>query len=161
MKRYLAIIGTLLIATILISGHVVAQTWTVAVRYGGYTFDCTDETEAIDARDGDHATVGVNYPSETLGQLTLDFGAGNGIPNDYEFRVCAVSYYNETYVVNVLNYDDTINTTAGNGWDTEDCYFTTPSSGGPWRYVMIIGTSGASVIGDLNYGPEIDAVGYY
>ncbi|UCE74068.1 MAG: hypothetical protein JSV56_13780 [Methanomassiliicoccales archaeon] len=155
MRKILMILGTLLTVTILLSGSAVAI-WYYAQDASGT--DCTNELNARFAPDGNHATVGKN-PS-TLGNLVLDLKT-NPMGNSQDFTVFANSVVNETYHVEVMTDDLTINTSVGDGWDTENLTFTTPSAPGHnWQYIIIHGVTGLTNINDPIYGPEIDAVGW-
>jgi hypothetical protein len=163
MKRFTAILGTLLIAAvIIISGSTVA-TMVYAHHYvPGYSYNCTNPKEAEGPYDTDYASVGVTGPPPVLERLTLDMGPEeNWIPPDTDFIVYGdISGTTETYTVTVWdggheNYDY-----LGTGSDTNNETFTTADEETynlMWRYIQIDATSGAS---DPTYGPEIDAVGW-
>jgi len=157
MKRVGTILGALLIAAIIIvSGSAVAN-WAQSV----YSHpNCTDWDEARFAPDGDLASVGEDGAPPILGVLTLDLGAGNewGASQDFVVYGDVPEGINETYLIKVITKDWKTESSMWPGWDSEDLTFTTPSTPGlVWRYIRIIGTSGANDI----WGPEIDAVGYY
>jgi len=163
MRKAIMILGTILIATvILISGSVVAIWYHIIYLYDDY--QCTNPTYALYSPDGDHATIGENDP-EVLGKIILDLGSGNEMGSNQNFTVFADTNLNETYDVSVISSDLTAMIMVGSGWDTEDCEFYTPST--PvvlWRYIQINATSGYIVFNepvDVIYGPEVDAVGYW
>jgi hypothetical protein len=156
VRRIITILGILLIVTILISGSVVAP---YIISAAG-SVNCTNQTYATGSPDTQHATAGKNSPP-TLGVLRLDFGSGNEMDPDQIFTVYASSAMNESYGVQVESHNSTVQTAIGNGWDTQNCDFTTPSeSGWKWRWVIITGSSGVIAWNDAIYGPEVDAVGY-
>ncbi|UCE73424.1 MAG: hypothetical protein JSV56_10390 [Methanomassiliicoccales archaeon] len=158
MRKILMILGTLLTVTILLSGSAVA-TWVYAQDAWGT--DCTNELNARFAPDGNHATAGKNNPP-TLGTLYLKLANDDKMPPDTEFTVFAGgSAVNETYRVEVMTDDLTINTTVGEGWDTENLTFKTPpDQGHEWQYIIIHGLTGLTNLWDTIYGPEIDAGGW-
>jgi hypothetical protein len=155
-------LGTILIATILISGSAVAVTyWIFEINDYG---DCTNITNIAGSDDNSYATIGVTGP-DSLGWAVLDFGEFNAMPPSKDFTVYGwISMYNleEEYSINVsYDPDDTDGVGLGNGVDTSDEVFTTPSTQGrSWRYVIIRGLSGDTDGSDSNYGPEIDAIGW-
>jgi hypothetical protein len=158
MRKLIMILGTLLIATILISGPVIAAEEFI-IRVENYE-NCTNQNEAVGSPDSTYATIGVN-PS-TLGWIELDFATGTSMSPDQNFTIYGMSTgETETYNVTVIDQDRTWFIPLGSGEDTTDEVFTTPSTEGlSWRWVNITATSGNKGTGDLIYGPEIDAVGY-
>jgi hypothetical protein len=159
MKRFIVILGTLLIATvIIISGSAVA-TWVYVTVYS--SDNCTDIDEIEGAPDDDYASLGEYGPPAVLGWVLLDLGSANAMPNSQDFTVFAGSAANETYEVHVIETPEPENKKyVGTGYDTKDFIFQTPSTGiEPWRYIYIMGTSG-DWASDPAYGPDIDAVGW-
>ena len=159
MKKSIAILGTLLTVIILISGSAVA---TMVFAYW-IDRDNTTRWWLIDDLDGEYASLGRDGPPPVLGWILLDLGTTNAMPNSQDFTVFAETSGNETYDVSVCPGTDPEDTHyVGSGWDTENLTFQTPSSGGPWRYIFLEGTSGLTAFagGDYAYGPDIDAVGW-
>jgi hypothetical protein len=159
MKRILTLSGILLTMIILINGSTVAGTthWIVDVAWENH---CTNPDNAEGPYDGKYASIGEN--PDTPGEILLDFGAGNGIPNGYEFTVYASSSVYETYDVSVNTAaDNDDHTYVGRGGDTGDENFNAPATGGPWRYVYIDCVFGDEYNLDPAFGPEIDAVSWY
>jgi hypothetical protein len=163
MRKLMMILGTILIATILISGSAVAvENYIIYVHSSN---NCTNPTNAIGSPDGSYASIGVSGSPPQLGWIILDFDLGTSMDPDQDFTVYGTSGSgeNESYLVSVWNQLMTIHTNVGTGYDLTNHVFTTPSTGGQsWRYVQINGTSGSTGgdDGDTIYGPEIDAVGY-
>jgi hypothetical protein len=169
MRRIVAILGTLLIAmVIIISGSAVAV-WHFARVITLYD-DTTNEDEILDAPDDVHATLGENgiYPNpDKLGFVVVDLGMGHEIPADHDFTVFATPgslYYNyktEEYLVAVGESSDSFELVGGDD-DQGDHVFTTPNKpGNLYRYILITGTDGEpGVTEDPIYGPEVDAVGW-
>ncbi|UCE39364.1 MAG: hypothetical protein JSW00_09125 [Thermoplasmata archaeon] len=164
MRKYIAILGTLLIATILLSGSAVAQRWHYVDIVDSHT-NCENEDDACGVPDNKYATVGTNFPSPTLGNLVLDLSEANLMGPNQDFTVYHQSNTNETYYISVITDDKTVESTAWLGWDTENLVFTTPSNEGLlWRYFNIEGETGEIEFGELEdiiYGPEINAIGWY
>ncbi|UCG68824.1 MAG: hypothetical protein JSV09_13660 [Thermoplasmata archaeon] len=163
MKRFIAIIGTLLTVTILLSGSAVA-TWVYAISYY-LEEDCTNPDDALYQENDEWATLGENDPEAKLGRLYLDLGSTNAMPPSTNFTVFGAAALdgniNETYSVTVMSHDMSENSSVWTGWDTEDCVFTTPSKLGiQWRYIKLHGMTGLTNMDDPIYGPEIDAVGW-
>jgi hypothetical protein len=158
MRKIIAILGTMLIATILISGSAVAAEEFI-VGVDSYN-NCTNPNSAVGSPNDAYATIGVNPSS--LGWILLDFGLGTSMDPDQDFTVYGMSAgVNETYSVTVVNQTKEWAVSVGSGWDVANLVFTTPSyPNQSWRYVNITGTSGSKELGDMIYGPEIDAVGY-
>ncbi|UCE36799.1 MAG: hypothetical protein JSW00_14975 [Thermoplasmata archaeon] len=155
MKRFVIIFGIVLAVTIFMSGSSVAP-WIVSTTGSMY---CTNANEAIGAPDGVHATAGQNNPKR-LGMLRLAFDEGDGIPPSTTFTVYASSTINESYGIQIESANLT-EAVLGNGWDTENLTFETPSDPGEvWQYVYITGATGQTGFGDSIYGPEVDAVGW-
>jgi hypothetical protein len=146
---------------VLLSGYGTAQSW----HWVSWTDSvyCTNEDNIDGADDGNDAQIGQNLPFKTCGAILLDLGSGNEMSPNQEFTVFADSSFNETYDVSVSEDGNFLTSTeVGEGWDTEDIEFSCPPDFGKnWRYIHINGTYGGSVVGDLPYGPDIDAVGWY
>ncbi len=158
MKKYMTILGISLIIPILISGSTVAP-WAQSIYYP-WSYDYTNESDALGAPDGDHATVGVNGPPQKLGRLALNLGSGNTMGPNTDFWINASSTINETYEVGLVDSSQNWYTPGWTGWDTEDCKFTTPPTGGNWQYIIITGKTGVVTDSDPIYGPEVDAAGF-
>jgi hypothetical protein len=157
MRKAIMILGTILIATvILISGSAVA-TWHYAVAVDHYAF-CTNPDEALDAPDGVYATIGVDGPPTILGTIFLDLGVYNGMGDNQQFWVFARSDVQEEYKVIIYTEGFETWVVCGYGYDDADEDFYTPSLGETWRYIEIQGWSGGGY--DPVNGPEIDAVGF-
>jgi hypothetical protein len=158
MRKIILMLGTILIATILISGPVMAEE--IYIARVESSVDCTYPSNAVGIHNDAYATIGEN-PS-TLGLIILDFGLALSMGSDQEFTIYGMSHgETETYDVRVIEQDGTTYADLGSGEDTTDEVFTTPStSGRDWRWVKITATFGNKGDGDNNYGPEIDAVGY-
>ncbi|UCE37054.1 MAG: hypothetical protein JSW00_16425, partial [Thermoplasmata archaeon] len=143
VKTFGTILGTLLIATILLSGSVVA-TWKWAPEIT-YSIDCTNPEDALDAPDDTYATVGTNIPDPGTGDLMLDFGF-TGIPDYTYVWVMGTDGWGlpENYTINIFLSDG--ETYCGpwfNNNDTYDHSFLTDDSGDDvWQYVQILGTTG-------------------
>ena len=154
MKRTIAILGTLLIAAVLIiSGSAVAGFAYSIHSYNGVT----NRLSILGADDGDEATIGYGG-----GWIVVELKAGDYMDADQLFTV----YSNgggvtETYDVGVSE-DLITEVHVGSGDDSGDQTFYTPSSPNPasWRYIRIVASSGTTGPGDLIVGPEIDAVGW-
>jgi hypothetical protein len=163
MKRIVAILGTLVIAAIIIISGSAVATWVYADHYEpAYSYDYTNPTYAEDSPDNLYATVGKNGPPRVLGRLTLDMTEGNAIPPDTNFVVFGhISGITETYTVTVWDGSHETSDYLGSGSDTTNETFTTAYDNNiMWRYIQIDGTSGQTGTGDTIYGPEIDAVGW-
>jgi hypothetical protein len=162
MRKIILMLGTILIATILISGSAVAG-WHYSTIYSSY--NCTSITNIEGAEDGYHATLGVDgSPVQnpgTLGWVLLDLSSDNAMGPDQDFTVFADSSIEELYDAYVGETPNPYATSwVGQGGDTNDEIFTTPSTPNKaYRYIFIEGTTG-SVDLDPHYGPEIDAVGW-
>ncbi|UCE36801.1 MAG: hypothetical protein JSW00_14985 [Thermoplasmata archaeon] len=163
MRRFIAILGTLLIAmVIIISGSAVA-TW---VYVTWIDEDNTSNTDNINgAPDDNYASLGEDGPPPVLGWVLLDLGSGNEMPFSQEFTVFADSSMEENYSVWVGETTEKATMSyVGDGSDLDDEIFTTPSQpfNGSWRYIYIEATSGLTAFegGDYVYGPDIDAVGW-
>jgi hypothetical protein len=161
VRKITTILGFLIIATILISGSAVA-TWRYATSQNN--IECTNPDEALDDPDEVYATIGNNGPLPELGVINLSMGE-HPIKWDTEFTIIGAPDFrgniNETYGVEVMTANFTVQTVIGNGYDAANCVFTTPSE--PewyWQYVVITGSSGETDSEDSIYGPEIDAVGW-
>jgi hypothetical protein len=166
MRKMILMLGTVLIATILISGSAVAVTyWIFDIDDSG---DCTNITNIIGSDDGNDATIGVSGSPDKLGWAVLDLGEFNPMPPSKDFTVYGSSLggnVEEDYSINVSeDPDDTDGVGLGNGDDNGNEVFTTPSTqGSSWRYIIIRGLSGdddTAPIDDPVYGPEIDAIGW-
>jgi hypothetical protein len=163
MRKFIAILGTVLIAAvIIISGSAVAP-W---VDHVEISTNCTNPDWAVGAPDLWHATVGQN-PS-TLGELLLDLDAGNEMGASQLFTVYGfdnIDNINETYTLTIFNNDFSASYGPYYGWDSADLDFYTPAFplSPEWRFYGIIGTSGRIDFTnhvDTIYGPEINAVGW-
>ncbi|UCE39252.1 MAG: hypothetical protein JSW00_08555 [Thermoplasmata archaeon] len=161
MRKYIAIFGTLLIATILLSGSAVAI-GTYAGTVYAYT-DCENPEEALDEPDTTYATVGTNIPDPATGDLWLDFGFV-GIPDSTILRVYGTqgSGQDENYYIEVWRADwgDSCVGTGGHSDLVVNNFTTGTTPTSFWRFVNINGETGSTGPGDTIYGPEIDAVGY-
>jgi hypothetical protein len=163
MRKIVAILGTLLIATvIIISGSAVAG-WYYAFYVDSYQ-DCKNRFDALYEPDGSHATIGINEPNLTLGWIILDLGEQTGMLGGQEFTVYASSSVKETYKIRLIS---THKVTYSSWWtgcdDTKNEDFTAPETPpqGIWRYYEIHSEEGNnSDENDPIYGSEIDAVGY-
>jgi hypothetical protein len=163
MRRFIAILGTLLIAVvIIISGSAVA-TWVYVTVYSSNS--CTDITDIEAAEDNVYASLGQDGPPPVLGWVLLDLGSVNEMPSSQDFTVFADTSVEENYSVwvGITNVIATMSY-VGQGSDLDDEIFQTPSqpAHGGWQYIYILGTSGiaGAVGGDYAYGPDIDAVGW-
>ncbi len=160
LKRFISIIGTLLITTILISGSGVAPPTHWALDIYTY-YNCTNEEEALNASDGVHATLGINSPP-ALGKIMLDLGEGNEMGHEQEFYVYASSNIRENYSLSLHSH----NWSKQSEWyenndDTTTVQLTTPEEQGwLWRYIEIESEEGQTGDNDLVYGSEIDAFGW-
>lgn len=162
MRKIVAILGTLLIATvIIISGSAVAG-WYYAF-YVDEEENCMNPSNALYEPDGSHATIGKNLPNETLGWIILDLGEQTGMLGGQEFTVYASSSVKETYKIRLIS---THKVTYSSWWtgcdDTKNEDFTAPETPpqGIWRYYEIHSEDGSTNETDEIYGSEIDAVGY-
>jgi len=166
MKRFITILGVVLIILILTSSSAVAP---YADHYEpAYSSNVTSPTYAVGAPGGGDATIGVN-PS-TLGVLVLDLGTNpnNWMDPNQAFTVygySGVNNINETYNISVMTDGMTHRAGPWDGYDSANLSFTTPSNpqAVKWRYFEINGTSGftsGTNLDDTIYGPEIDAVGW-
>ena len=162
MNRIVAILGIMVIAAIIIiSGSAVATYWAASVAYA-YTYDCTDEDEALGPYDYKCASVGITGPPPVLGRLTLDMGPEeHWIPPSTDFVAFGnSSSMPEQYYITIWDGGHHESYYLGYGLDTRNENFTTPPEETiniMWRYIQIDATSGSS---DPIYGPEIDAVGW-
>lgn len=163
MRKAILIFGTLLITiTILISGSVVAP-WVTVYNWG----DCTNIYSIENAPNGSYASIGINatmIDPPKLGWVELDLGAGNAMGPSQQFTVWAESPVREMYAVLVAVTPEDDAWFLGFGNDTLNTIFTTPPNlGYSWRYIIIIGMTGVPMPsgGDIAYGPDIDAVGWY
>ncbi|UCE38643.1 MAG: hypothetical protein JSW00_05280 [Thermoplasmata archaeon] len=163
MRKYIAILGTLLIATILLSGSAIA-TW----YYAGNVYiegDCENSEYALGEPNFQYATVGTNDPDPAIGDLWLDFGFG-GIPKGQ--LVWVYGWYGggilEYYRVDVYANDGETSCSGGSYIsDQINHSFYTGSylpTGLYWKFVRIQGETGSTGPSDTIYGPEIDAVGF-
>lgn len=164
MRKVIMILGTVLIAAVLlISGSAVA-TWIYATSVYSDA-DCENSENALDEPDGEWATVGTNNPDPTAGDLILDFGFV-GIPDSTNVVVYGQdgAGIEEFYDVRFLKDDLTVDPRGwlGNSSDWTNNTFTTgiAGSGRFWEFIEIKGLTGSTGPSDLIYGPEIDAVGY-
>jgi hypothetical protein len=162
MRRLITILGILVTVTIIISGSAVAQVWHYAVAVTDY-YDCLNPDYALYAPNGQHAALGVDTPYQKLGWIILDLGEDNEMGRNQDFTVFASSAVLEYYRVYI-----SVGTTEWEpeeGWfgnDSEDHDFTTPGTPNrEWRYIKLVGISGICDPGDPDYGPDIDAVGWY
>jgi hypothetical protein len=155
MRKFIMLLGIIVTAIVLLSGAAVAP-----FGYAIYSSsNTTNESEILGTPDGDHATLGKNNPS-TLGWIVVDLGSGNGMPASTQFTVYADGDSStEDYDVGVSE-DMITEVDVGSADDSDDQVFTTPSYGTSWRYIRITGSSGSIALGDLIYGPEVDAVGW-
>jgi len=161
MRRTVEILGTLLIAAvILISGSVVAT-----MVYAQHVVSYANVTNPLNIRyvdNDEYASLAV-YIGEicTIGWIFIDLDLGNEMPNSQDFTVFADTDIEEIYLVSVGETSDLRYVTyVGTGSDIIDRTFTTPSSGGgAWRYILIEGYIG-STDPDPEPGPDIDAVGW-
>lgn len=131
------ILGTMLIAAvIIISGSVVA-TWVFAQRVVDYENVINPDNILYDDDDYYASLSGPFDPS----WIFIDLNSSNAMPNNQIFTVFAETSINEAYNVSVgeiLNPAFAIY--VGTGWDASDQTFTTPLFGsGAWRYVLIEG----------------------
>jgi hypothetical protein len=158
MRKYVTILGTLLIATILYSGSAVA-TWIYAGSVYSST-DCENPEDALGEPDGEWATIGTSDPIPACGNLILDFGA-SGIPNFETLWVIGQGTgEDEDYQIFVYQED------FGKYWGprtrsdqgNEDFALSDADPGHKWQYVLFYGVNGQTGPGDPIYGPEIDAV---
>jgi hypothetical protein len=159
MRKAIMILGTILIAAvIIISGSAVA-TWVYAHWIDE---DDTPDINFIDALDGDQAALGQTGPPLVLGWVILDLGSGNEMGRNQDFMVFANSPVLEFYRVYIsVGSTEWVPEDGWFGNDSEDHDFTTPgTSGGSWRYIKLVGISGICDPGDPEYGPDIDAVGW-
>jgi hypothetical protein len=160
MRKFVTLIGTLLIATILICGSAVALTW-YYLQSVVRSEDCTNPLEARFKEDGVHATLGVNTPTWKLGEIMLDLGEGNEMGHDQYFTVFANSSVWEQYRLWIHDDEDHSWGPYEGADDDNEIFKTPPITGVSWRYIEIHGITGASPVPfDPIYGPEIDAVGY-
>ncbi|UCE36281.1 MAG: hypothetical protein JSW00_12170 [Thermoplasmata archaeon] len=169
MRRFIAILGTLLIAAVfIISGSAVAGYVNEYIPEGSSAVTNPDEAEGPE--DYTYATVGINSPP-TLGVLLLDLGdEENWMDAEQDFTVYGWEYGPGTNIFEeytVVIYNDGLTARYGPyyGDDDEDKVFQTPSTptNPDWRYIEINGTSGEVDFenhDDTIYGPEIDAVGW-
>ncbi len=164
MRRFIAILGTLLAMMILISGSAVAP-WAVAIT----DYDTvTNRVEALGADNGDCASLGEFIPpaAPELGWMILDLGFGNEMLDSQVFTVYHRSSEPENYSVSISTgqfQDDwvAVNNPFTGDDDLADNDFTTPSTPGKeWRYIKLVGLTGSISPSDPIFGPEIDAVGY-
>lgn len=162
MKRSIAILGTILITVvILISGSAVAP-WHHAVGIYHYE-NVSDRFNILGAPNGTYASLGFDGPPPELGVIVLDLGSGNEMGPSQDFTVFADTAVEEDYSAAVAESPEDDGVWVGDGEDTQDFNFTTPSTPGmEWRYIILIGTSGVTAFsgGDYYYGPDIDAVGW-
>jgi hypothetical protein len=162
MRKTIAIIGTLLIAAVLIiSGSAVAS-WLYVGDVEDYE-DCTNPYEAIGAPDGDHATIGINFPP-TEGWINLSLAALSGLPQYTEFIVFASSTVRENYSLQVVSLLFQKSSWSFGNDDTQNQDFTTETLNNPqndvWMYFMIYCEGGSINDTDQIYGSEIDAIGW-
>jgi hypothetical protein len=164
MRKIIALIGTMLIATILISGSAVAALY--YIMYVDYSVDCTNINEILGGEDNTYATIGVNSGGTgTFGCAVLNLSDANPMPPSTSFTVygwTGVGNLEEEYSINVSQYpNDAIGVYLGNGDDSSNEVFTTPSlQGSAWQFIIIRGLSGEKDLIDSIWGPEIDAVGW-
>ena len=159
MRKTGAILGTLLIAAVLIISGSAAATWVWVTLHSSN--NCTSPGNIAGVPDGNEASLGNYGPPAVLGWIITELGSGNEMPNNQDFTVFAASSLNESYDIYV---GETSNPAAtqyvGTGWDTEDLTFQTPSTGkDAWRFIYLEGKTG-TLTGDPAPGPEIDAVGW-
>jgi hypothetical protein len=156
MRKIIAILGTILISTILISGSAVAATYyIISVSSSSY---CSYPNNAVGSPDDTYATIGFEGNN---GEIILDFGSSAAMGSDQLFTIHGTdgAGITEDYDVTVLDLNMLNPTPLGSGIDTQDEDFTTPSSG-TWRYVKIEGECSDVSREDPLTGPEIDAVSY-
>lgn len=163
MKRSIAIIGSLLTVTVLLSGSSLAYQW----HYVDSVFraeDCTNEGDAVGAPNGDHATIGQSGEVAKLGIIILNMSIDNAIPPDTTFTVFASSAIEETYNLSIIDEDWVyrIDYPSPKGDTTNQDFYVPGSPTVHWCYIEIRGLTGDdSDPSDPIYGPEIDAVGWY
>ena len=161
MKRFKAILGTVLIAAVfIISGSAVATMVYVEV----YDWeDCTNIDEIEGINDGTYATIGVNGPPEKLGWVIVMLANSAVMGPSQDFTVFAGSIIAEDYSVYVGETEYfAFSMYVGDGVDTGNEVFYTPSTPGKlYPYIFIIGIYGErDPATDPIYGPDIDAVGF-
>jgi len=162
MKRYKAVLGTLLtIATLIGASGVVQAAWYHADSvYSYYKVRLPDN--AVGPPDGDHATI--QGSSGDPGELILDMG-DNPIPDKrsggVDFWVNASSNVTEYYVVWVITADWATVNWACSGNDTVDYPCHIPANTGTeYKYLNITAISWTTGPGDPHAGPDIDAVSW-
>jgi hypothetical protein len=159
MKKIILILGTILIATILISGSAVAASWFIV--YVDDSGSVTNINNILGGDDGSHASIGVNVGGGgNLGWAVLNLSDSAPMPPSTTFTVFAAGgATTEEYSINVSQYpNDVVGVWLGNGDDSGDFDFTTPSlQGSAWQFIIIRALTGAQ---DSIYGPEIDAIGW-
>ncbi|UCE38641.1 MAG: hypothetical protein JSW00_05270 [Thermoplasmata archaeon] len=164
MRRFIAILGTLLIAMVItISGSAVA-TWVYAHWIDE---DNTTNIGYIDVLDTNYASLGEHIPpaDPVLGWVLLELNLGDEMPFSQDFTVFANTPVEEEYSVWVGETTEKATMSyVGDGSDSGNEVFTTPSSpfNAKWRYIYIEATSGITSFedGDYDYGPDINAVGW-
>jgi hypothetical protein len=157
MRKLIALIGTLLIATILISGSAVATLcWIWDVH--SYS-NCSNPDNAKGSQDGSYATIG--YEGDN-GWIILDWSDTTAPGPSENFTVYGGGGITENYDVSVINLLMTSTRPVGSGDDSGNNVFTTPATppGEVWRYVLIEGECGDTSQEDPLTGPEIDAVSW-
>jgi hypothetical protein len=164
MRKIILMLGTILMATILISGSAVAAAL-YYIMHVDDSGDCTDIDEILGGEDNTYATIGVTTggASGILGCAVLNLSDANPMPPSTNFIVYGGGGgADEEYSINVSQYpNDIVGVYLGNGVDDSDEVFTTPSlQGSAWQFIIIRGLSGDKSGGDLIWGPEIDAVGW-
>ena len=162
MRNTVAILGTLLIAAVLIiSGSAVAG-WYYAIDVDNES-NCENSDEALGEQDTVHATIGTNIPVPTLGEIILTLGVQTGMLYGEEFTIYASSTVKETYSMRLLSG---VTRTESTWWrecdDTTDEDFTAPLPPyqETWCFVEIYSEEGSTNATDQIYGSEIDAVGW-
>jgi hypothetical protein len=162
VRKILILLGTFFIASILISGQVIAVEDYYIEQVDDYE-DCINTNEARYEEDYRYASLGDGDPP-VLGWIKLDFGSGTSMGPSQDFTVYGfLTGTTEEYNVTVISQSifGPVSEYVGSGEDTSNEIFTTPSTPNiSWRYVLIEATSGSTSGGDSYYGPEIDAVGY-
>jgi hypothetical protein len=164
MRKTIAILGTLLIAAVLIiSGSAVAAWY--YIDHVETELYATNSGNIVGGPDSSFATCGQNGRPNKLGYIVGDLGSGNEMGPLQDFTVFAnmTNGINETYDVLVSEHPNLVDFVyVGSGWDSENLVFTTPGTDpSSWRYIWINGTSGYThPTFDPIHGPEIDAVGW-
>jgi hypothetical protein len=164
MRKAITILGTILIAAMILTSGSAVATWYFADHVEDYE-RCHNPDDAVGAPDYEYATLGVETPILRLGWIILDLGSGNEMGLNQNFTVFASSTYPELYDVFVsenASWEYKEMFWVGQDYDTANHDFTTLSTPEKqWRYIGLEGKSGAvSPPQDPFYGPEIDAVGW-